>query len=51
MTPRIEQELRAFQAVNFDWTMHIKSIWQDSNYDVKALHSESTIAHGPCVGG
>jgi len=38
MTPRTEQELRALKSVNFDWTMHIKNIWQDSAYDIKQLH-------------
>jgi Helicase HerA, central domain len=33
-----EQALRALQAANFDWTMHIKSVWRDSQFDVDHLH-------------
>jgi len=40
----IEQEQNAvlflLKAVDFDWVMHMKSVWRDSNYDVKDLHQE-----------
>lgn len=37
-----EQESVPFllNAVDFDWVMHMKSIWRDSNYDVETLHQE-----------
>lgn len=37
-----EQEPALFllKAVNFDWVMHMKSVWRDSEYDVAALHQE-----------
>ncbi|EKQ66591.1 putative ATPase [Leptolyngbyaceae cyanobacterium JSC-12] len=37
-----EQEAVLFllKAVNFDWVMHMKSVWRDSEYDVAALHQE-----------
>jgi len=36
----INQE-RAFDAlcqVDFDWTLHMQSVWRDSLYDVSTLH-------------
>ncbi len=37
-----EQEAVLFllKAVNFDWVMHMKSVWHDSPYDVDNLHRE-----------
>ena len=37
-----EQEAVLFllKAVNFDWVMHMKSVWHDSDYDVETLHEE-----------
>ncbi|MGL5079879.1 MAG: helicase HerA domain-containing protein [Microcoleaceae cyanobacterium] len=40
MTDLIQPELalQALQEIDFDWTMHIKSVWRDSISDVKTLH-------------
>jgi DNA helicase HerA-like ATPase len=35
-----EQALRALQAANFDGTMHIRSVWRDSLFDVDSLHEK-----------
>ena len=33
-------ELEALRSVDFDWTVHLQSVWQDSPYDVSALHAD-----------
>lgn len=33
-----DQSLEALRSVNFDWTMHVRSVWQDSTLDVSSLH-------------
>jgi hypothetical protein len=38
--PEQELALRALRDADFDWTMHIKSVWRDSNRDVDSLHKE-----------
>jgi len=30
--------LQALQAVDFDWTMHMQSVWRDAIHDVETLH-------------
>jgi ABC-type transporter Mla maintaining outer membrane lipid asymmetry ATPase subunit MlaF len=35
-----EADLNLLKAVNFDWVMHMKSVWRDSEYDIAALHQE-----------
>lgn len=30
--------LQALSAVDFDWTMHMKSVWRDNRHDVETLH-------------
>jgi len=30
--------LRAFEAVDFQWTQNLDSVWQNSPYDVDSLH-------------
>lgn len=39
---KIDQKLalRALSQVDFDWTMHMQSVWRDSTYDVDTLHQE-----------
>jgi hypothetical protein len=32
--------LSLLKAINFDWVMHMRSVWHDSDYDVEALHEE-----------
>lgn len=32
------QALDALKEVNFDWTMHVRSIWQSTPHDVSSLH-------------
>lgn len=32
------QALNALKEVNFDWTMHLRSIWQDTPHDVSSLN-------------
>jgi len=30
--------LQALSVVDFDWTMHMKSVWRDAGYDIDTLH-------------
>ncbi|WP_017326323.1 helicase HerA domain-containing protein [Synechococcus sp. PCC 7336] len=32
--------LQALAATDFDWTMHLKSVWRDSNSDVEGVHRD-----------
>ncbi|MEL7004165.1 MAG: ATPase, partial [Bacteroidota bacterium] len=41
MTINQELALRALREVNFDWTMHIESVWRHPKYDVSGLHEET----------
>ncbi|MFZ4658993.1 MAG: helicase HerA domain-containing protein [Caldilineaceae bacterium] len=38
MTIQQNTALAALRQVDFDWTMHMQSVWRDSAYDVSALH-------------
>ena len=40
MTDRTQEELESLAAADFDWTMHLRSVWQDSNGDVESLHRD-----------
>jgi hypothetical protein len=33
-------ELQALKAIDFDWTVHLKSVWSDSPYDVPTFQEE-----------
>ncbi len=33
-------ELEALKAIDFDWTVHLKSVWSDRPYDVPDLHHD-----------
>ncbi|NLY00346.1 MAG: ATP-binding protein [Rhodopirellula sp.] len=33
-------ELKALKAIDFDWTVHLKSVWMDQLHDVPALQQE-----------
>ena len=30
--------LQAFGAVDFDWTMHVESVWNDQGFHIPELH-------------
>jgi hypothetical protein len=34
------KELEAVREIDFDWTMHIKGIWDDLKHSSSALHKE-----------
>ena len=34
----VDEGLILLKAVNFDWVMHMKSIWSDSNHDIENIH-------------
>ena len=36
-----DRALKALKEVDFDWTMHVKSVWRDSSYDVDGLHQSA----------
>ena len=39
-TPYPVDPLAALRAINFDWTMHLRSVWSDPAYDSPELHTE-----------
>ena len=36
-----DQALDALRKVDFDWTLHVRSVWQDSTLDVSSLHQSA----------